>query len=42
LKHVVQGWPDFITAVEAQFGVDDYRQFMSLLLLLKQSITVFE
>jgi hypothetical protein len=35
LKNVVQGWPDFITAVEAQFGVDDYRQFMSSLLSLK-------
>jgi hypothetical protein len=42
LTHTVQGWPDFITAVEAQFGIDDYRQFMSSLLSLKQSGTVSE
>jgi hypothetical protein len=40
LKHVVQGWPDFITAVEAKFGVHDYHQFMSELLALKQTTTV--
>jgi hypothetical protein len=39
---VVQGWPDFITAVEAKFGVHDYRQFMSELLALKQTTTVAE
>jgi hypothetical protein len=42
LKHVVQGWPNFITAVEAKFGVHDHRQFMSELLSLKQTGTVDE
>jgi hypothetical protein len=37
LKHVVQGWPDFIKAVEAKFGVHDHRQFMDELLALKQT-----
>jgi hypothetical protein len=40
LKHVVQGWPDFITAVEAKFGVHDYREFMDELLALKQGGTI--
>jgi hypothetical protein len=40
LKHTVQGWPDFITAVEAKFGVHDYRQFMDDLLALKQGGSV--
>jgi hypothetical protein len=42
LKHAVQGWPDFILAVEAQFGVHDHRQFMTDLLALKQTGLVSE
>uniref|UniRef100_A0ACD6ATY1 Uncharacterized protein n=1 Tax=Avena sativa TaxID=4498 RepID=A0ACD6ATY1_AVESA len=42
LKHTVHGWPEFITAVEAKFGVHDYRQFMDELLALKQTSTVDE
>lgn len=42
LKHVVHGWPDFITAVEAKFGVHDHRQFMDELLALKQTGSVDE
>jgi hypothetical protein len=42
LKHTVQGWPNFITAVEAKFGVHDYRQFMDDLLALKQGGSVTE
>jgi hypothetical protein len=42
LKHAVQGWPDFITAVEAKFGVHDYREFMDELLALKQGGTILD
>jgi hypothetical protein len=38
----VQGWPDFILVVEAQFGVHDHRQFMTDLLALKQTGLVSE
>nr|XP_051190460.1 uncharacterized protein LOC127303801 [Lolium perenne] len=42
LKHTVQGWPDFISAVEAKFGIHDHRMFMDELLALKQTGTVDE
>jgi hypothetical protein len=42
LKHTVQGWPEFITVVEAKFGVHDYRQYIIELLALKQTTTVTE
>lgn len=42
LRNDVQNWPQFITAVEAKFGVDDHRQFMSALIQLKQKGTVSE
>jgi hypothetical protein len=41
-KHEVVGWPDFITAVEAKFGVADHRNFMNELMSLKQTSTVDE
>jgi hypothetical protein len=42
LKHIVQGWPEFITMVEAKFGVHDYCRYMTELLALKQTTTVTE
>lgn len=40
LRNEVQNWPQFITAVEAKFGVNDHRRFMSALIQLKQKGTV--
>ena len=42
LRNEVVSWQQFITAIEAKFGSDDHRQFMSALLALKQKGTVAE
>lgn len=41
-RHELSGWPQFITAVEAEFGGDDQRKFMKTLLQLKQTGSVNE
>ena len=35
LKHDVTTWPQFISAIEEQFGVDDHRKVMKALIRLK-------
>jgi hypothetical protein len=40
--HDIRGWPQFITAIEAEFGGDDQRKFMKALLQLKQMDRVNE
>ena len=42
LKHEVINWPQFISAVEEQFGLDDHRKVMKALISLKQTGTVAE
>jgi hypothetical protein len=42
LQHEVNNWTQFINTVEAKFGVDDHRQFMTALINLKQKGTVSE
>lgn len=42
LRHELSGWPQFITAVEAEFGGDDRRKSMKALLSLKQTAAVSE
>lgn len=42
LCHDIGTWPQFISVVEAKFGVDDQRKVMKALLTLKQSDTVEE
>ncbi|KAK1678256.1 hypothetical protein QYE76_039104 [Lolium multiflorum] len=39
-RHTIRGWPQFITAVEAEFGADDQRKSMKSLLQLQQTDTV--
>jgi hypothetical protein len=41
-RHTVRGWPQLITAVENEFGVDDQRKSMKALLKPKQTRTVHE
>uniref|UniRef100_A0ACD5YQQ8 Uncharacterized protein n=1 Tax=Avena sativa TaxID=4498 RepID=A0ACD5YQQ8_AVESA len=41
-RHELGGWPQFIVAVEAEFGADDHRRFMKALLRLKQAGSVDE
>jgi hypothetical protein len=41
-RHTVRGWPQLITAVENEFGVDDQRKSMKALLRLKQTGIVHE
>jgi hypothetical protein len=41
-KHELGPWPQFIQAVEAEYGVDDQRQSLEALLNLKQQGTVEE
>ncbi|CAM0957818.1 unnamed protein product [Alopecurus aequalis] len=42
LQHVVTTWPQFILAIEEQFGQDDHRKVMKTLVNLKQIGTVAE
>lgn len=42
LKYGLGSWPEFIHAVEEQFGSDDYRSALDELLVLKQRGTVEE
>ncbi|KAK1650696.1 hypothetical protein QYE76_068501 [Lolium multiflorum] len=39
-RHTIRGWPQFITAVESEFGADDQRISMKSLLQLRQTETV--
>lgn len=41
-RHRVGDWTQFMNAVEASFGSDEYHQFVSELLTLKQRVTVQE
>uniref|UniRef100_A0ACD5UM45 Uncharacterized protein n=1 Tax=Avena sativa TaxID=4498 RepID=A0ACD5UM45_AVESA len=36
-RHELEGWPQFVATVEAEFGGDDQRRFMKALLKLKQT-----
>jgi hypothetical protein len=39
-RHTIRGWPQFITAVESEFGADDQRKSMKSLLQLRQTEAV--
>jgi hypothetical protein len=41
-RHTISGWPQFISAVEAEFGADDQRRSTKALLNLKQTGSVQE
>jgi hypothetical protein len=41
-RHALGGWPQFIAAIEAEFGGDDRRKSMKALLALKQIHSVAE